>query len=117
MFDPLRQDPKLVTLALAGASGGLLRWIALRPKWQDGLIAIGAGIICSYYFADVLAPILVEVVHALPYFGQRINVTTPQMVGPGGLLSGVVGISMTGFILDWTGIISRTFLKKQRDNK
>ena len=117
MFDPLRStDPKWITLALAGAAGGVLRWITLRTHWRDGLIAIAAGTICSYYFAEILAPVLVILVHAVPLF-ITVPVSDSQMIGPAGLLSGITGISITGFLIDWMGILSRTFLKKQRDGK
>jgi len=114
MFDPLRQDPRFFNLALAGAAGGVLRWITLRQHWRDGLIAIVAGIICSVYFADVLAPVLVAIVHAVPGLAL-VMVDAEQVKGPAGLLSGITGISITGLVIDWVRIVAKPFLRNGGD--
>lgn len=111
MFDPLRQDPRWFSLALAGAAGGVLRWITLRTHWRDGLIAIVAGVICSVYFTDALAPVLVVVIHAVPGLALVV-VEIEQVRGPAGLLAGITGISITGFLIDWLKIVSKPFLKR-----
>ena len=35
--------------ALAGAAGGIVRWVTLRERWQDGVASLLVGSICALY--------------------------------------------------------------------
>lgn len=78
--------------ALAGALGGLVRWITLRSNWKEGLGAVIIGAICALYLGPLVAPLLEPV----------IGVIAPQG-DPGGFsafIVGLGGISITGFLID-----------------
>ena len=78
--------------AIAGALGGVVRWLTLRHDWREGLMAIIVGSICAIYLGPLVEPMLAPVVGAV----------APQhdAVGFASFITGLGGISISGFILD-----------------
>ena len=78
--------------ALAGAAGGLVRWITLRSDWREGVGAIFVGALCALYLGPIVQPLLEPTIGALAPGGD------PD--GFAAFVVGLGGISLTGFILD-----------------
>lgn len=78
--------------ALAGALGGIVRWLTLRPKWPEGLATLIVGAICAIY----LGPL------ALPVVDGSIGKVIPggDASGLASFLVGIGGISLSGLVLD-----------------
>ena len=78
--------------AVAGALGGLVRWITLREHWTDGLASLLVGSVCAMYLGPLVAPFLNPVV------GQLV----PGSDGSGfsAFVVGLGGISFSGFLID-----------------
>ena len=57
MSDPTNLDPfrwlwtEPGKAALAGALGGIVRWVTLREHWRDGVLSLLVGSICAVYGA------------------------------------------------------------------
>ena len=54
-------DPggKAVAAALAGAAGGVVRWITLRePLWPNSISNVAVGCLSAIYLSPVAAPLL-----------------------------------------------------------
>lgn len=51
--------------ALAGAAGGLVRWITLRDNWREGVPGILVGAVCALYLGPLVEPLLKPVVGAI----------------------------------------------------
>ena len=43
--------------ALAGALGGIVRWVTLREHWRDGVLSLLVGSICAVYLGPLVAPL------------------------------------------------------------
>jgi hypothetical protein len=80
--------------AIAGALGGMIRWMTLRERWKDGLISIGGGAVCANYLRSFIQPIFE------PLLG-KIFTDEASMIGITAFLVGVAGIGLTGFIIDF----------------
>lgn len=80
------------TAVLAGALGGLVRWITLRSNWREGAGAILVGAICAMYLGPLVEPILEPVVGAITPGGDADGFSS--------FIVGLGGISITGFIID-----------------
>ncbi len=80
-------------LAVAGALGGVVRWLSLRENWRDGLISIAIGGICALYLGPMTLP-LIE-----PLIG-KIVLDPASRAGFSGFIIGIGGIAVTGVILD-----------------
>lgn len=80
-------------LLLAGALGGVVRWLTLRSHWSDGLISIVVGAICALYVSPLALPSLI------PWLGN-IGVPADSVGGLSGFLIGIGGITFSGFIMD-----------------
>jgi hypothetical protein len=88
--------------AVAGALGGIVRWVTLRHNWREGSFTLIVGSICAMYLGPV----------ALPIVEGTIGKIVPQgdMSGLSSFLVGIGGISLSAFIID---IFDRTrFFKK-----
>jgi hypothetical protein len=88
----LHSDPGQA--ALAGAAGGLVRWLTLRDSWRDGLASLFVGGICAIYLSPLAQPVL------QPVFGA---------ISPGGdagsfaaFVVGLGGIALSGMVIDLT---------------
>lgn len=78
--------------ALAGALGGLVRWVTLRENWRDGLLSLLVGSVCAVYLGPLVAPILEPVIGKLAPAGDS-----------GGFASFIVGLggmSISGLLID-----------------
>ena len=90
MSDPVTIPPEVKTI-LAGALGGLVRWLTLRERWQDGLASMTVGAICAYYAAPALHPQISTLVGS----GEGGHALTGFLVGIGGIV--VVGLVIDGW--------------------
>lgn len=79
-------------LALAGAAGGLVRWLTLRESLRDGAISLLVGCICALYIGPLAMPILDPIVSAIAP-GDDARGFSSFIVGLG-------GISIAGLLLD-----------------
>lgn len=93
-----------VTLLLAGAAGGAVRWISLRQDWREGVPAIIAGALCSAYLATPVGPALEK------YFPLFFS-ASGSAAGVAGFLVGVLGIAIAGFLLDLFQGWSKKYVK------
>ena len=80
------------TAALAGAAGGLVRWLTLRESWKDGAMSLLVGSICASYLGPLVEPMLVPVVGQLT--GQE------DAEGFSSFVVGLGGIGFSGFVID-----------------
>ncbi len=88
--------------ALAGAAGGIVRWITLRHSWKEGATTLVVGAICAIYLGPV----------ALPVVEASVGKILPggDMSGLSSFLVGIGGISLSGMIMD-------IFDRRRRDRK
>lgn len=78
--------------AVAGALGGIVRWITLRERPADAAGSLIVGSICAVYLGPLVEPILKPVIGAIAPQGD-----------PAGFASFVVGlggISLASFVID-----------------
>lgn len=80
-------------VVLAGAAGGIVRWLTLRQSKRDGLVAIVVGSLCAMYLSPLVFPLLNPVLSV-------IITDDLQKATFGGFLVGIGGIGIVGFILD-----------------
>lgn len=78
--------------AIAGALGGLVRWLTLRESFFEGLQALVVGSICAIYLGPLVEPILE------PAIGKIAPDNDPA--GFASFVVGLSGISLAGFIID-----------------
>lgn len=78
--------------AFAGALGGVVRWVTLKEKWQDGFLSLIVGSICAVYLGPLVAPILEPVIGKLAPAGDS--------AGFSAFVVGIGGISISGLITD-----------------
>jgi hypothetical protein len=78
--------------ALAGALGGLVRWITLRERWTDGVAALIVGAICAMYLGPLIEPILTPTIGRI---APRQDAT-----GFSAFVVGLGGISLSGLLID-----------------
>ncbi len=94
-------------VALAGAAGGLVRWLTLRSRPLDGFIAIVVGSISAIY----LGPLAEPAMNAL--LGQVI--VEPSSRGAfSGFIIGLGGITVSGFVMDFWRARRRS--EKEKDD-
>lgn len=80
-------------MAIAGALGGVVRWLTLKQPPLDGLVSIVVGGICAVYVGPAILPIMRPIID----FG---GVDPEAAQGLGGFLVGIGGILVSGFLLD-----------------
>jgi hypothetical protein len=78
--------------ALAGALGGIVRWVTLREHWRDGILSLLVGAICAVYLGPLVAPILEPVIGKLAPGGDT--------AGSSGFVVGISGMSISGLLID-----------------
>lgn len=78
--------------AMAGAAGGVVRWITLREHWKDGFLSLLVGAICAIYLGPLGAPILEPVIGAIA--------PKSDASGFSSFVVGLGGISLSGFLID-----------------
>ena len=80
-------------VAIAGAAGGLVRWLTLRAHWHDGLISIVAGAICALYLGPLAQPAITAMI------GTFVLDPTSR-ASFSGFIIGLGGVSVAGFVMD-----------------
>lgn len=80
------------TAAMAGAAGGLVRWLTLRERPRDGIAALVVGSICALYLGPLAEPMLAPVVGAISA-GRDADGFASFVVGLG-------GIGLSGFVIE-----------------
>lgn len=90
IFDWLHTDAG--TAAVAGAAGGLVRWLTLREKPVDGLAALVVGSVCAIYLGPLVDPMLAPVIGKIAP-GDDARGFSSFVVGLG-------GIGMAGFVIE-----------------
>lgn len=80
------------TMAIAGAAGGVVRWITLRDNWREGVPAIVVGGICANYLGPLVVPIIEPVVGKLAPAGDPLGLSA--------FIVGLGGISLSGLVID-----------------
>lgn len=79
-------------MALAGAAGGLVRWLTLRESWRDGLVSLVVGSLCALYLGPLVEPMLAPVVGRIAA-GSDAGGFSSFVVGLG-------GIGIAGFVIE-----------------
>lgn len=80
-------------LVVAGALGGVVRWLTLKETWGDGLISVIVGSITAVYVGPAAFPILKPII-------DLTGVEHEAAIGLSGFLIGLGGILVSGFVLD-----------------
>lgn len=81
-------------VVFSGFFGGIARWIALREKlWPDGLGTVVTGATVALFLWPVAEPIMEPALGTL-----EMEPTTAVMFG--GFVTGLMGVSIIGWILD-----------------
>ncbi len=98
--------------AIAGAAGGVVRWFTTREKmWPDGLINVVVGAICAVYLTPIVVPVIEPVV-------GKIVASPDQISGLSGVVIGIGGLSVSGFIMDlWRTRTARLTANKDSEGK
>jgi MFS family permease len=97
--------------AVAGALGGLVRWITLREHWVDGMIAVFIGGIAAVYLSPLVFPLvgpILSVVIDEPEPRERLS----------SFLTGLAGIAIIGFLIDTLQALKHLKkIKKEEEDK
>ena len=80
-------------LAVAGALGGMVRWLSLREDWKSGTTSLVVGAICAVYLGPLAIPVIEPIV-------GKIVIDPASRAGLSGFIIGVGGIAVAGFIID-----------------
>ncbi len=78
--------------ALAGAAGGIVRWVTLREHWKDGLTSLLVGALCAIYLGPLANPLLE------PWMGPIVPGRDTN--GFSSFVVGLGGISISGMLID-----------------
>lgn len=79
---------------VAGALGGVVRWITLQERTRDGIASVVVGAICAIYLTPLVLPALTPVIGS--FVGDELNRT-----GFSGFIIGLAGITVSGFCIDF----------------
>ena len=96
-------------LAVAGALGGVVRWLTLKQGWPDNFISITVGAI----FAAMGGPF---VLHILRPVIDLTSVDAAPVATFSGFVSGLGGIVFAGIIMDVINIRRRLLRKENNDD-
>jgi len=80
-------------LAIAGALGGVVRWLSLREDLPSGIISITVGAICALYLAPLAIPAIEPLI-------IRMVIDPTSRAGFSGFIIGIGGIAVSGFVID-----------------
>lgn len=80
------------TAALAGAAGGLVRWLTLRESMRDGAITLLVGCLCALYLGPLAVPLIEPVIGKIS--------PSADAAGFSAFIIGLGGISISGFLID-----------------
>lgn len=78
--------------ALAGAAGGLVRWMTLRENWRDGIVSLLVGTLCAIYAGPLVEPMLAPVIGKIA--------AGSDAAGFSSFVVGLGGIGISGFVID-----------------
>ena len=78
--------------AIAGAAGGLVRWVTLRESWAQGLAALVVGSVCALYLGPLVEPAL------RPFVGAISDQSDAS--GFSSFVVGLGGIGFAGFVIE-----------------
>lgn len=96
------------TLAIAGAAGGMVRWLTLKESPLQGVVSILVGALCAIYIGPTALTLMNPVLGAL---GIEDHDSRMQLSG---FLIGIGGITVSGFFIDvWN--LRRKMLKSGDD--
>lgn len=109
-FDFFGIGPDRWQLLLAGALGGVVRWLTLRDHWSDGLIAVVVGGICSVYLSPLAVPSLAPLL-------LNVGIARDSTNSLSGFLIGIGGITVSGLIMDVWRARRRMIKQKQPDDE
>lgn len=79
---------------LAGALGGLVRTLTLRDNVREGIPNVIVGTVCGLYLSPLAVPLLE------PTIGRLVPSSQETLVGLSGLVMGIAGMAVVGFIID-----------------
>lgn len=79
---------------LAGALGGVVRWITLKESWKEGASSIIVGGIGSLYLTPLVNPAMSSIIGS--FVVDEANRLTFS-----GFIVGLGGIAFTGFVIDF----------------
>jgi hypothetical protein len=79
---------------LAGALGGVVRWITLKERIRDGIASVAAGAICAVYLGPIIQPAIT------PLIGSFVLEEASRSAF-GGFVLGLGGITVSGFVIDF----------------
>ena len=79
-------------MAMAGAAGGLVRWLTLRESWKEGLLSLVVGTICALYLGPLVEPMLA------PFVGRIAP--GQDALGFSSFVVGLGGIGFAGFVIE-----------------
>jgi hypothetical protein len=83
-------------IAVAGAAGGIVRWLTLRESWRNGVTSVIVGSVCAVYLEPLALPALE------PILGKVIA-NPSKLSNLSAFLVGIGGIMVSGFVIDlWT---------------
>lgn len=86
--------PEKGSTILAGALGGVVRWITLKERIREGIASVCAGAICAVYLGPVIQPAIT------PLIGSFV-LEEAARVSFGGFVLGLGGITVAGFLIDF----------------
>lgn len=110
MFSWLGLPEKAFPLLIAGALGGVVRWLTLRDHWTDGLISILVGAICSLFLSPLALPALVPMLGA-------VQIPPESVSGLSGFLIGIGGITISSFFIEMLRLRTVVLKKKADDDE
>ena len=80
-----------LSYGIAGAAGGLVRWLTLKETVRDGATSISVGFISAIY----LTPIAVDSLASV------LDTNRPDIIiGAAGFLVGLSGVALIGALID-----------------
>ena len=76
-------------VAIAGAAGGLVRWLTLRDKWQDGLVSVIVGALSALYLGPLAQPLITALI-------GTIVIDPSSRISFSGFVIGLGGVALAG---------------------
>lgn len=97
-------------LALAGAMGGVVRWLTLRDHWSDGAISVAVGAILAAYLGPAIVPGI------LPGL-EWLRIAPENAISVSGFVVGIGGIALSGLLIDWWKTFRNLRKEKNEETK
>lgn len=91
--------------AIAGALGGVVRWITLRERPREAIGSLIVGSVCAIYLGPLVEPMLAPVIGKIAPKGDS--------AGFASFVVGLGGISIASFVIE----IFRAWLRGRVDDK